>query len=111
IPDGATANVYVTYHGDGCSLPSDSCSAKADVAFTVSPNGYDLSCAQHTYSWDFGDGGHSTATAPSHRYTADGTYTVKVRLGNGQANADLTTTVKVTGAGPVVPPKHRGVTH
>jgi PKD repeat protein len=113
IPDGVTANVYVSYHGDGCTSSFDTCSAKGDVAFAVSANGvYDLSCAQHTYSWDFGDGSaHSTATAPSHRYTADGTYTVKVRLGNGQANADLTTTVKVTGAGPVIPPKHRGVTH
>ena len=29
-----------------------------------------------TYSWDFGDGGNSSEQAPSHTYTAVGTYTV-----------------------------------
>ncbi|WP_169725066.1 DUF7507 domain-containing protein, partial [Algoriphagus terrigena] len=29
-----------------------------------------------TYSWDFGDGGSSTATAPSHTYATAGTYSV-----------------------------------
>ena len=112
ISDGAAANVYVTYQGDGCSFPGQSCSAKADVAFAVSSNGfYDLGCAKHTYSWDFGDGGHSAATAPSHRYTADGTYTVKVHFDNGKANADLTTTVKVVGATPSAPRGGHAVRH
>lgn len=33
-----------------------------------------------TYAWDFGDGGTSTATNPSHNYTAIGTYTVKLSV-------------------------------
>lgn len=31
-----------------------------------------------TYAWDFGDGSTSTATNPTHDYTATGTYTVKL---------------------------------
>ena len=31
-----------------------------------------------TYSWNFGDGGTSTSTAPTHIYTAAGTYTIQL---------------------------------
>lgn len=33
-------------------------------------------------SWDFGDGGTSTAPAPTHTYTTPGTYTVRLRVTN-----------------------------
>lgn len=36
-----------------------------------------------SYSWDFGDGGTSTAENPSHTYTAGGTYKVKLTATNG----------------------------
>jgi PKD repeat protein len=65
----------------------------------------------HTYSWDFGDGKQSTDAAPAHRYTSDGTYHVKVHVSNGAGGADLTTTVKVTGGTPAVPPRHRSASH
>lgn len=32
-----------------------------------------------SYEWDFGDGGTSTATSPTHSYAASGTYNVKLR--------------------------------
>jgi hypothetical protein len=32
------------------------------------------------YLWDFGDGGQSTEQNPSHTYTSEGTYTVKLHL-------------------------------
>jgi PKD repeat protein len=102
VPD---QNVYVTVHGNTCSLLT--CSANADVAFAVSPNGYDFGCAQHVYAWDFGDGGHSTATAPSHKYTADGTYSVTVHLSHGTTAVDLTSTVKIVGGAPAGPPPRR----
>jgi len=104
VPD---QNVYVVYFGDGCSAASGSCSAKADVAFAVGSSGYTFDCSPHTYSWDFGDGAHSTDKAPLHRYTSDGTYHVKVHVAVGTASADLTSTVKVVGGTPVVPPRHR----
>jgi PKD repeat protein len=107
-------NVYIFFTGDGCTWVSGNCSAKADVVFGVAANGYDLTCGQPTYSWDFGDGTHSTDKAPSHRYTADNTYNVKVRVFNGTQSIDLTATATVVGGtpvGPVVPPKRRGVKH
>jgi len=108
VPD---SNVYVTYFGDGCTAVTGNCSAKADVAFAVGATGYNFDCALHTYTWDFGDGSHSTNKAPSHRYTEDGTYHVTVHLSNGTAAVDLTATVKVVGA-PAGPPRGgRAVRH
>jgi len=115
VTDGASANVYITYSGDGCTVfNGNNCSGKGDVGFAVSSIGYDFNCATHTYSWDFGDGKHDSSATPAHRYTTDGTYHVTVHIAVGTASADLATTVKVVGAGPappVVPPKHRGVAH
>jgi hypothetical protein len=102
VPD---QNVYITFHGDSCNLLT--CSANANVVFAVSPNGYDFTCAQHTYAWDFGDGGHSTDTAPSHKYTADGTYRVTVHVVHGTTAVDLTSTVQVVGAPPPPPTTNR----
>jgi PKD repeat protein len=109
IPDG---NVYITLTGNGCDPISGNCSGKAaDVAFQVNAVGYDFACANHTYSWDFGDGGHSTEKAPSHKYTANGTYHVKLHFSNGAQPVDLNATVNVTGVGPVIPPRHRSAGH
>ena len=33
-----------------------------------------------TYVWDFGDGNQSTATTPSHSYTVDGEYTIRLTV-------------------------------
>jgi PKD repeat protein len=98
-------NVYVTYYGDGCTAVAGNCNAKNDVAFAVSSSGYSFDCALHTYSWDFGDGKHSTDTAPVHRYTADGTYHVKVHVAVGTASVDLTSTVKVINGSAAVSPR------
>jgi gliding motility-associated-like protein len=35
-----------------------------------------------TYVWDFGDGGSSTSSSPTHSYSASGTYTVKLTATN-----------------------------
>ncbi len=43
----------------------------------------DQSTNASTYSWDFGDGNTSTASNPSHTYTAAGTYTVSQTVTNG----------------------------
>ena len=59
----------------GCSVP-----------FTV--NFTNTSVNASTFTWDFGDGGTSTATNPSHTYTAFGTYTVKLIADGGSCGRD-----------------------
>ncbi|MFI6097592.1 PKD domain-containing protein [Lentzea sp. NPDC051213] len=76
---------------------SDERSVYETVSFHLEHrNGYD---APVTTEWDFGDGTTappSTATSGSHRYNADGDYTVTVRStsADGRTSTD-TTTVKV----------------
>ena len=44
----------------------------------VTTNNSSVSPGTLVYSWDFGDGGTSVATAPSHLYTQPGTYNIKL---------------------------------
>ncbi len=48
-----------------------------------------------SYAWDFGDGNKATEENPTHTYTKDGTYTVKLTATNAGGSADKTTTVTV----------------
>ncbi|HYI99346.1 MAG TPA: PQQ-dependent sugar dehydrogenase [Thermoleophilaceae bacterium] len=54
-----------------------------------------------SYSWDFGDGGHSSAVSPSHQYTEEGTYTATLTVDDG----DKTDTDSVTITAGNSPPK------
>jgi Zn-dependent metalloprotease len=59
-----------------------SCSAPLAVQFSNTTTG------ATTYTWNFGDGATSTATAPAHTYTAAGVYPVKlVATGTCSANS------------------------
>ncbi len=49
-----------------------------------------------TWNWDFGDGNSSTQQNPSHTYTANGTYTVVLIVGNTVGNDTITQTVTVS---------------
>lgn len=53
-----------------------------------------------SYTWDFGDGGTSTTTAPTHQYATNGKYAVKltVKSANG-CSQTYTDTANVTGSG------------
>jgi PKD repeat protein len=55
-----------------------------------------------TYQWTFGDGGTSTASNPSHTYTADGVYTVTLTVTNA-FGSDIATKEQLirVGKGPV----------
>jgi PKD repeat protein len=56
----------------------------------------DSSSGATTRSWTFGDGGTSTATSPSHTFTAPGAYTITQTVGNGTATASTSKTVTAT---------------
>lgn len=68
---------------------SNSCKAPADINFTNTSNGN----GSLSYEWDFGDGSGSTLTAPSHTYTKDGSYTVRLIVKNSTGCTDTLTRV------------------
>ncbi len=55
--------------------------AQPSYTFTNNSTVADLA-GNLTYSWNFGDGGSSTATSPSHVYTAGGSFTVTLTATN-----------------------------
>ncbi len=68
--------------------PNDSGCAPYAVTFSNGTTGI----GGTSYTWDFGDGSPaSTATSPTHTYTAPGTYTVKLVAFNGGVCAGLDT--------------------
>jgi hypothetical protein len=81
--------------------------APLDVTFADASTGSPTS-----WSWAFGDGATSTARNPSHRYTAAGTYTVTLTVGDGagRTDAEVRTGLITVGAGsqPVEPPAAGG---
>ncbi len=50
-----------------------------------------------SYSWNFGDGGTSTAAEPTHTYSSAGTYTVTLTGTKGSGTATATKTVTISG--------------
>lgn len=71
----------------------------ATAGFTKSINGTTVtftntSTNANSYAWDFGDGGTSTATNPTHTYATDGVYTVVLSAIN--ACGTVTTSQSVT---------------
>src|SRR5260221_14295413 len=68
VPNQApTANFTFSCSGLGCTFTSTSIDPDGSIA---------------SYSWTFGDGATSTLQNPSHTYTAAGTYSVGLRIGN-----------------------------
>ena len=54
-----------------------------------------------SYAWDFGDGGVSSETNPSHRYSTAGSYTVNLTVDDGRGgNASCSTVITVSEAPP-----------
>lgn len=79
--------------------------AKGCVPYTINPVATIKTLDNVTsYLWDFGDGGTSSSVTPSHTYTNQGTYTVKLTITTSSGCTEtltLTDAVKV-GTKPVV---------
>jgi gliding motility-associated-like protein len=77
--------------------------ANVKAQFTTPPSGClpynavfnNTSLAGQTFEWNFGDGGTSTATNPTHLYTTAGTYQV-VLVANDPNTCNLTDTARFT---------------
>ena len=63
-----------------------------------------------SYSWSFGDGGTSSAPAPTHRYSSRGTYTARLTVSDGLGGSNTATrtiSVGTGGSGDISGPKLR----
>lgn len=69
------------------------CTAPVTASFTNTSTG------ATTYDWTFGDGGTSTATNPTHTYTATGTYTVRLIATNSFGCKDTFTSTSLVSIG------------
>ena len=76
VPDFSAATTYF-------------CKAPGHAVFT----NYSSGAPTLTYSWEFGDGGKSTATNPTNDYTAFGSYSVKLVVTDGNGCMDSITKV------------------
>ncbi|HOY31349.1 MAG TPA: M4 family metallopeptidase [Bacteroidales bacterium] len=83
---------------DFTACPAAQCTAAPfTVQFTnQSTNG-------NTYLWSFGDGSTSTASAPSHTYTGNGAYNVKLVAYGGTCGSDSITKTGFITVGPSYP--------
>ena len=110
-----TYRFYVTaYNSAGESAASNTASATIasstlTASFSVSPSSGIANSTVFTFtdqstgsvtarSWTFGDGATSTASTPTHLYTAPGQYTVTLTVSNSGASSQTSRTVSVSQA-------------
>ncbi len=101
--DGATATATQTIEvAEANTAPTASFTAVPDSGEAPLPVAFDASGSSDadgsiaSYAWDFGDGGEAIGSAPSHTYTAAGTYTVTLTVTDDDgATAEATSTVTV----------------
>ncbi len=101
----ASTSADITGGGGGNQAPT--ANANGPYSGTVG-NGVSFSSAGSSdpdgsivgYSWDFGDGGTSTAANPNYTYGASGNYTVTLTVTDDQgATGSATTSANITGGG------------
>jgi PKD repeat protein len=80
----------------GFSCDKTTGTAPLTVNFTSTSTGSILS-----YAWDFGDGGTSSLENPSHTFTEEGNYTVKLTVSGLGGSNSATKTITVSESAPV----------
>jgi PKD repeat protein len=99
-------SLFIDYHNGNntCGpLMTGQCSAGEPVTFTIAQfGGYDMTCAPHTFDWDFGDGSpHASTKDVVHLYAAAGTYTAKCTVNNGTQQVTLQQQVRIANSSPI----------
>ena len=105
VTDNATVTVTVT-NANACNGVGQS--AATTITFTATPTAAgsfttagnvvtfaNTSTGATSYSWDFGDFTNSSATAPTHAYAANGTYTVVLTAINGNCSSTATFEISI----------------
>jgi len=97
------ANVFIAYIGpsSGCSTAASSpaCGTGESIPFGARSFGYNYGCANHSFSWNYGDGTNGSGQDAPHSYSAAGTYNVSVTISNGGQTFTATQAVRVGGGG------------
>ncbi|MHC4685857.1 MAG: PKD domain-containing protein [Planctomycetota bacterium] len=90
--DTTTADISDTIPTADFTGSPKSGSAPLTVNFTNNSTGYDQPL---TFEWDFDNDGNTDSTAqnPSHQYTSDGTYTVKLTVTDADESTDSLTRI------------------
>jgi PKD repeat protein len=79
-------NVAIAYNGMSSNCSSNTaqpCNNGETIQFdATSYAGYDFNCSNHSFTWDFGDGGSATTKSPTHSFSTSGPHVVKVTISN-----------------------------
>ncbi len=77
---------------------SNVCNLLPDFTYTQQPNGQILftntstgTVATSSYTWNFGDGGNSSLTSPTHTYAQNGSYTIQLLVNNNTSPSCIST--------------------
>jgi len=79
---------YISTTGKPAAAFTAATTSACSAPFTASFTNSTTPAAGTTYAWSFGDGGTSTATNPTHTYSAPGAYTVRLIATNAAGCKD-----------------------
>lgn len=103
----ANSNVFMAYSGptSHCKDSNTNCVTGEQISFSVSFwGGYNESCATHTYSWQFDDGGTASGQYVNHSFATAGQHTATCTVNNGKQSVPVSSTILVAAASTPPPP-------
>lgn len=98
------SNVFVGYTGptSGCTTSSagSPCLANEVIPFSARSFGYSFTCANHSFTWNYGDNTPAgSGQDAAHAYAASGTYNLVLTISNSSQTITVPQTVRVGGGG------------